>query len=58
MEEIISNIFNKAIQNLIYLEDVDIITRDLRSLLTTVNALIDVADEMGLRVNAINVRNN
>ena len=44
-------IYNKALQILGYVDEIDIITRDIRSLDTAVDNIIGAADDMGLQIN-------
>ena len=44
-------IYNKALQILGYADDLDIISRDIRSLDTAVDNIVDAADDMGLQIN-------
>ena len=44
-------IYNKALQILRYADDLDIITRDIRSLDTAVDNIVGTADDMGLQLN-------
>ena len=44
-------IYNKALQILGYADDFDIITRDIRSLDTAVDNIVDAADDVGLQLN-------
>ena len=44
-------IYNKALQILGYADDLDIITRDIRSLDIAVDNIVGAADDMGLQLN-------
>ena len=44
-------IYNKDLQNLGYADDLDIITRDIRSLDTAVDNIVGAADDMDLQLN-------
>ena len=43
--------YNKAKQNLGYVDDLDIITRDIRSIDTAVDNIVGAADDKGLQLN-------
>ena len=44
-------IYNKALQILGYADDLDIITKEIRSLDTAVDNIVGAADDMGLQIN-------
>ena len=46
-----STIYNKTLQMLGYADDLDIVTRDIRSLDTAVDNIVGAADDMGLQLN-------
>ena len=49
-------IYNKALQILGYADDLDIITRDIRSLDTAADNFVGAADDMGLQINISNTK--
>ena len=49
-------IYNKALQILGYADDLDIITRDIKSLDTAVDNILGAADEIGLHLNISKIK--
>ena len=47
----IDTIYNKALQILVYADDLDIITRDIRSIDTAVDNIVGATEDMGLQLN-------